>query len=34
LLEQPFPLGLTNPELLGNVGVFGGLIRCGHDVRA
>jgi hypothetical protein len=30
--KQPLPLGLTDPELLGDVGL--GLIRRGHDQPA
>ncbi len=32
--EQPLALGLTDPELLGDVGLGVGLIRRGHDVPA
>ena len=32
--KQPLPLGLTDPELLGDVGLGVGLIRRGHDVPA
>ena len=32
--KQPLPLGLTDPELLGDVGLGVGLIRRGHDLPA
>jgi hypothetical protein len=32
--KQPLPLGLTDPELLGDVGLGDGLIRRGHDLPA
>ena len=32
--NKPFPLGLTDPELLGDVGLGVGLIRRGHDLPA
>ena len=32
--KQPLPLGLTDPELLGDIGLGVGLIRRGHDLPA